>query len=244
MATRNLLRLPGPALAALALGGASTGLAQQVSPYYPATAPGLQAPAATPPPRNPYLPAPPAVGSNPYAPQPLPTARYESGRNPYLPAPGRTAVNPFPGIKQNLTPATPEAATSPSLPDSDRAFQTGTTATAPLPDRGGNHPASITVRGAQGELRQGRIGSTLYFDGTPFRIEGWNGNGLRVRNERTHETLLLFPGTGNDQRGVYVFPAVAERQPGFSNPLTQPPVKEAPPRSTAPAYWNLNGHGR
>lgn len=181
--------------------------------------------------RNPYLPPPPGSAANPYAPRPYQPPGFSTGRNPYLPNPNATTINPFPGFKQNLTPPNGAAAVgSDAAPGSWASPATV-------------HPREVTIRGGNGELRRGGLGSVLFFDGVPYRLEGWSGNALLVRSERSRETIRLLPGDGNDGRGVYQFSTGPDRQPSFSNPLTTPLQKEGPPKSSAPAYWNQNGRG-
>ena len=192
--------------------------------------------------RNPYLPPPPGSGANPYAPHPYQPPGFSSGHNPYLPNPNATTINPFPGFKQNLTPTSGATADANSASSGGSDAVSGTWA-SPGASAATVHPREITIRGGNGELRRGSLGAVVYFDGAPYRLEGWSGNALLVRSERSRETLRLLPGDGSDGRGVYQFPSGPDRQPTFSNPLTTPIQKEGPPKSAAPAYWNQDGRG-
>ena len=213
------------------LGGTGAGWAQTLAS--PPSVAGVS--------RNPYLPPPPGSAANPYAPRPYSPPGFSKGRNPYLPNPNATTINPFPGFKPNLTPTS-------GAPAAANAAATGGDAAlgvwaSPAASAATVHPSEVTIRGGNGELRRGSLGTVVFFDGAPYRLEGWSGNALLVRSERSRETIRLLPGDGTDGRGVYQFSAGRDRQPTFSNPLTSPLQKEGPPKSAAPVYWNQDGRG-
>lgn len=216
------------ALWCFALGAAGPVWAQTLAPPPPSAAVVS---------RNPYLPPAPGSAANPYAPRPYQPLGFSSGRNPYLPNPNATTINPFPGFKQSLTP------TSGAPGDANSAAAGGDAVAGTWASPATVHPREVTIRGGNGELRRGSLGSVVFFDGAPYRLEGWSGNALLVRSERSRETIRLFPGDGSDGRGVYQFSSGPDRQPTFSNPLTSPLQKEGPPKSAAPAYWNQDGRG-